>query len=335
MRHRSPPFILLLLLPLVTACADHMTAPGPQQPNPRIAELLRGVPQGGPVAVAEVVGDGHSEFYLARGRTARSEQQNVVAAFRMDFDPANLTFTVRPGGGRATLNAPNTLQMTWRFYCYNWTTNQWVAQQSVRVNRARQRAVANSGGHLGGHSLPAKPVGTWNPSTSGGFISSWVSTITGGIASGDEIVTFETTVQDAGDCQGETVFEALSATRWPGLIELTGLVRAAITSNHSNVYYATPQMAQHALAAHNFHRELTGTSFSITAGALIYGGINDVNNNWGPPHSTHRIGTDLDIDGPGNTPRIFNPQIAAGRRGGFARCEVHNRNHVHCYDIQY
>jgi hypothetical protein len=64
----------------------------------------------------------------------------------------------------------------------------------------------------------------------------------------------------------------------------------------------------------------------------VYGGINDVNRNWAPPHNTHRVGTDVDFDGNADSQRVWDRVILAGQRGGgFARCEVHNRNHVHCY----
>ncbi len=33
-----------------------------------------------------------------------------------------------------------------------------------------------------------------------------------------------------------------------------------------------------------------------TAASTLFGGINDIGNNWAPPHKFHRIGTDVDID---------------------------------------
>ena len=336
MRRRTPPATLIaVLVPLLSACADHLVAPGKPQPNPQIAELLRRAPQDMPVAIAEVKQDDASEFFLARGRLTGPGRSPGEAFMRMDFQESDLAFVIRPGGGRYTLNAPNTRQITWSFYCYDWDTNRWVAQQSVRVNRARQVAIANTGGHGTRHNLDTKPVGRWSPESSTAFASTFTSTITSGIAAGDEVVQFETTVNDAGDCQGEVVFEALSATRWPGLVLMTGLQMAPISSNHTSVYYATPQMAQQAIAANNFYREAAGAAFTVTAAALIYGGINDVRFNWTNPHVTHRVGTDLDIDGSADTPRVWNRLIAAGRRAGFAKCEPHNGNHVHCYAVQY
>ena len=340
MRRRSPSGILfLMLVPLLSACADKMVAPGSPQPDYRVAQLLERAPRG-LVAIAHTIENGRSEYYLARGRVLGSKDDPVTASFRMDFPEADLSFKLNPAGGRYMLNVNPALQVTWSFFCYDFNTNTFIQLNQVRINNAKQEAIAGTGGHLALHSLPAKPVATWAPANSAGaFVRTWTSTVTAGIASGDERVLLPSTVQDPdSDCRGEVQFEASSATRYNGLNPLTGLRLAPITSNHASVYYATSQMQAHATAANRVYRALTApdsANFTVTAAGLIYGGINDVLNNWRNPHVTHRVGTDLDIDGPADNQRVWDRLIAAGRRGGFALCEVHNRNHVHCYDVRY
>ena len=340
MRRRSPPGIIItMLLPMLTACADRLVAPAAPQPDVRIAELLSRAPQMGALAIAHTIENGRSEYYVARGRMLGGNNDAMNASFRMDFPEADLSFRLNPAGGRYMLNVSPSMQITWSFFCYDFGTNTFIQLNQVRINNAKQEAIPNTGGHLGLHSLPAKPVASWAPANSAGaFVRTWTSTVTAGIASGDERVLLPSTVQDPdSDCRGEVQFEASSATRYTGLNLLTGLRLAPITSNHASVYYATSQMQQHAVAANQFYRASTPDSvnFTVTAAALIYGGINDVVNNWRAPHTTHRVGTDLDIDGSSDTPRVWNRLIAAGRRGGFALCEVHNQNHVHCYDTRY
>ncbi|MBI4541195.1 MAG: hypothetical protein HY704_16970, partial [Gemmatimonadetes bacterium] len=107
-------------------------------------------------------------------------------------------------------------------------------------------------------------------------------------------------------------------------------------SNHNSVFYATPAVATRTKATSSFYSQLTGSPFIVTAASLVFGGLNDINFNWRPPHQTHGIGTDVDMDGPADNWRVWQKLIRAGvRGGGFKKCEVHFQNHVHCYALLY
>ena len=324
----------LILCAVFSGCAGDLVTPSPEpKPDASLALRLERYKSSGIVAVSEVVGTGSGIRQYGVMAGAPRADARVPAAFRMDFPESDLQFIVNPAGPH-TGGAPNTITINWSFYCYDFATDQWKQLFQVDILDALQEAIENTGGHGTRHSLPAKPVGRWNPktgTTSGAGI--WTSTFTSGIASGDELITFKTNVRDEGDCKGNVEFYALSATRYRGLQELQGFPFGTITSDHASVFYATATMAGHASAADGFYSAATGgTRFVVTAASLIYGGINDVNRNWTNPHVTHRIGTELDIDGSSDTQPVWDRLMRAGRRGGFARCEVHNRNHVHCYD---
>lgn len=313
---------------VLAGCArDAVTPPGSPVPDANLNTMLARYTSSGLVAVGEIVSPEQdvTEFSVLVA-PPRNDPRTPVGR-RMDFQDSDLAFIVNPAqtGG-------NTITINWSFYCYNFSNDTWVRLNQLDIHDAFQEAQANSGGHGGRHPLPAKPVGTWNPKTGATSGGVFTSTFTAGVASGDELITFKTTVHDPGDCQGPTDFYALSATRFRGLQLLTGHVFGTITSDHASVFYATGALAGHATAANGFYRQAAGASFTVTAASLIYGGINDVNFNWRPPHQLHRVGTDLDIDGSADNQRVWDRLIRAGARGGFRRCEVHNRNHVHCYD---
>lgn len=76
--------------------------------------------------------------------------------------------------------------------------------------------------------------------------------------------------------------------------------------------------------------------FVVTGASVLWGGLYDINRNWRTPHSTHRIGRDVD----------FNADILESRsnrvimerhcsryvfEGVATTCEVHNGNHFHVF----
>lgn len=318
----------------LAGCAGDLVTPKNEPtPDVRLASTLTRYTANGLVAIGEVVGAAGGVKQYGIMAAAPRPNANVAIGRRMDLPVSDLAFIVNPAGPHMG-GVPNTITVNWSFYCYSYTTDRWVRQYQVDIADAFQEALENSGGHGSRHNIDTKPVGRWNPrtgSTSG--TGTFTSTFTSGIAAGDELITFKGTINDAGDCQGPAEFYALSATRYNGLQQLQGFLYGAITSDHPSVFYATPTMAAHAQAADGFYAQITrGPRFVVTAASLVYGGINDVNRNWTNPHVTHRIGTDLDIDGSADNPAVWDRLIRAGHRGGFRRCEVHNRNHVHCYD---
>ncbi len=142
------------------------------------------------------------------------------------------------------------------------------------------------------------------------------------------------------------------ATRWSGLSLITpttDLVLAPISSAHDNVYYVAPGVNEKAQKAGKAYRAATygQNPLIVTAASLIYGGLNDIGNNWSTPHKAHRIGTDVDFVGlygqAGHNPRIFALIQAAGMVAGFiSPCPPHpfpdsveRDTHVHCSTVQY
>ena len=225
------------------------------------------------------------------------------------------------------------------FYCFDFSTGQWTQLLNVTVSDISQQSIAGTGGHGTAHT-GTKPVGHWKPRTGNSQADGrFPSTYTSGIASGDEELDLTFTAHDAGSpCNGLATTNFFNnAVRYRGLTLLTaqdGLTISPISSNHTSIYYATAGAIASAVRAQAFYDSMTNHTdhLRVNAASLVYGGINDVSNNWGPPHRTHRIGTDVDFDGSADTQRIWDRVMLAGTRGGgFRRCEVHNRNHVHCY----
>ncbi|MBI4538356.1 MAG: hypothetical protein HY704_02430, partial [Gemmatimonadetes bacterium] len=222
-------------------------------------------------------------------------RSQAPAGLHMDFAPNDLSFIVNPAGPN-TAAAPNTITVNWRFLCYDFTQGRWVTQLNVTIHDVRQVRFEGTGGHLNQHPIGSKPVGRWTPNAGVTSAGSWQSTYASGVASGDELILFETTVADVGPCQGPATFEAVNGVRFGGLVEIDGIVRGPITSNHNSVFYATPAVATRTKATSSFYRQLTGSPFIVTAASLVFGGLNDINFNWRPPHQTHGIGTDVDMD---------------------------------------
>lgn len=343
---------------LLAACTpDRMTSPGPSPVRiaPEVQRVLDAIDPGerdAPVAVLQAdpgesggaprLSAAHATL-LSPGPAgpARTIDPGVRPSFNLD--ESELSFIVNPSGGRPMLFANSVMKVTFRFFCYDSRSGQWNQLLNVNVNSVTQRAVAGTGGHQTLHSLATKPVGTWSrvsgrTAADGTFLSDY----TAGIASGDEQVRVNWTTLDAGSpCAGMNSLELFnSAVRYRGLVLMAqrdGLVFWAIDSDHNSLAYATQGAANSTYRAQRYYKELTeGTDFlSMNAASLIYGGINDVNNDWQGPHETHRVGTDVDIDGSADTQFVWDQVMLAGTKGGFARCEVHNLNHVHCYHTLY
>jgi hypothetical protein len=330
---------LLVIAGAVGACAtDRAVAPRTGGIKPEISAALERSGATGMVAVAEFATiDGIQAVRIVRRIDDQLINPGRGSGFglrTLDADEQYLAFVVNPSPPN-TGNLPYTITINWSFYCYNYSTNMWQQQFLVTINNAFQKAVANTGGHLSVHSLPAKPIGTWDPhngATSGGVFS---TKYTAKVASGDEEIHFDAVVNDdPSPCKGPVEFLSESATRVRGLVQITSarVTYETITSDHSSVFYATPTSAARIDPTAIFYDSIQHQTMRVNAASLPFGGVNDVNHNWAPPHSLHRVGKDVDIDGSADTQRIWDKLIkAATTGGGFRSCEVHDRNHVHCY----
>lgn len=330
---------LLAVAGAVGACAtDRAVAPRAGEIKPAISAALQHSGATGMAAVAEFATiDGVQTVRVVR----RSDDQLInpgrssgFGLRTLDANEQDLAFVVNPSPPH-TGTLPYTITVNWTFYCYDYGANVWKQQFNVTINDAFQKAIANTGSHLSGHVLTAKPIGRWDPKngqTSGGAFS---TKYTANTASGDEEIHFDTVVKDdPSPCKGPNEFLSASATRVRGLARITSarVTYEAITSDHSTVYFATPTTVGRIDPTAMFYDSIQHQTMRVNAASLEFGGLNDVNHNWASPHTLHRVGTDIDIDGSADTPKIWNKLIkAATTGGGFRSCEVHNQNHVHCY----
>lgn len=114
----------------------------------------------------------------------------------------------------------------------------------------------------------------------------------------------------------------------------------AVTSDHDTVFFAMPAARDATYRAALFYLLVTALDdepgvvpLRVNAASLLFGGLNDVRFDWSTPHSTHRVGTDVDLDGKpgpeGGNWRVWKKVKLASELAGFARCDVHNSNHIH------
>lgn len=329
----------MLAVATVWACGSERPAPlEPAALDPATLQALEQFGVTGPVALARVRRGGATEVPARPLPPAERDPGPPAdplfrAIAQADADPSALFFITNPAGGQAMENAPNQVTVQFTFFCISDRITQLF---DVTVNSLTQEAIDNTGGHRTAHA-GEKPVGTWDPdegqTTS---LGTFTTTYTSQITAGDEFMRLDWTAHDAGsDCEGlSTVSVARIGVRFGGLVRVAGTAELffdVITSDHFDVYFATPRAAARTHnAARNFFAA-SGARMRLNSGSLVFGGIYDIDNNWAQPHRFHRIGTDMDIDGPADTPTIWEQLILAGQTAGFRLCEVHNRNHVHCY----
>jgi hypothetical protein len=246
----------------------------------------------------------------------------------------SLVFITPPKAERYTQNVKSEVPYKLSWSCIVNGVNFGYIQ--AQVTSVTHYAVEGTGGHTGSHDSP-KPHGASEPNEgitdADGF---FVSKYTPGLASGDE--TQEVVWSAIGgppECAGTGGTDVYDhATRVVGLVPQTNsadLVLAPITSHHSSVYYVTDAVRRMTLEAATSYRTNRKVALTITAQSLVYGGINDIHNNWAPSHFAHRLGTDVDMDGPADNPREWKQLMAAGTHAGFKRCQVDFQNHVHCF----
>jgi hypothetical protein len=335
---------------LTAACSSDgrgIAGPAPHQLPAEVLRAAAAMSEDGAAAVAIGADSTGAPIYVVASLLEVGE--DGVEAVIPSGDERNV-FIVNPNGGRNTGNGnpggwnrraipglnPVTGNQGFGFFC----NGQIVP--GVRVDSVVQRdSERPSGGHGSRHVPVSKPYGRWltKSGVSGGDGWFW-SQYEANIASGDERILVYFHNQVAGNpCNGRRLTGI-----WRAAVNVRGLVplRASqnysfgpTTSDHTNIYYMRPEYVGMTERAAAYYRESFGQNLVVTAGSIPFGGIADVSRNWNPPHSTHRIGTDLDIDGSADNARVWQRLILAGQQAGFAHCEPHNRNHVHCYGRRY
>ncbi len=266
----------------------------------------------------------------------------------VDYDSTKLLLTRFPRGPKMH-NADSTIVVGYRVFCFTEFpdgSSQIVQSLNSTIHSIANRAILGTGGHLMAHDT-AKPVGAWNPDSgalpnaAGGWFAAEYTTE---MASGDERLVVQYTPNDT-RCAGirDSLIDT-SAVRVPGLVRVTAgvehLYLDSITSNHDDIFFATPRAHDITeVIARDYYVESpreTGEqdSLKITSISLRYGGLKDNNNDWRPPHRTHRLGTDVDVNGwdPLDA-ELHKVLIKLGQRAGSRLCEPHGDppNHVHCF----
>jgi hypothetical protein len=119
---------------------------------------------------------------------------------------------------------------------------------------------------------------------------------------------------------------------------------AASHPAHDEIFYISAAVEDqvHRVADEYYRQSLQATgaqdSLKITSVSLKYGDLYDFDSTWAPPHETHKLGTDVDINGRTSTsPQQHQVLKRIGESVGWARrCDPHppsaaQKNHVHCY----
>lgn len=328
----------------VAACSEPGTgpaAPGTDVPptDPAVEAAVRAAAPSGPAAVARLHRpEGGPKVEVLEGRSVvpstgpSREAAGAVAAATgpADLPASQLLFVTHPAGGRYVENRPNEVPITWRFFCGQEQLTE------VRVDSTVQRVRENTGGHISGAHVGDKPKGSWEPSSEVVTDGTFEQTYTSEIASGDEDLNlFWTVLEEGSPCEGfEVRTFAPIGVRIPGLVGLSegpDLFFDDITSNHFDVFAVRPDVGSRVGLTAAAYRSITGDRLRVNAASLPFGGLNDVRFDWSPPHQTHRIGTDVDLDSENHSVDLLRIIESLGVAAGFRKCEVHGGNHIHCY----
>lgn len=340
-RSRLPVPVPLLVALGFAACAEPgPVSPSPDEPgaDPAVTAAVRAAAPRGPAAVARLhLPGGGTKIEVLEGRELdeASEPQGddrtlAAATGPADLPPSQLLFVTNPAGGRWVENRPNEVPITWLFFCGQEQLTE------VRVDSTVQRARENTGGHISSAHVGDRPVGSWTPESGVVTDGTFEQTYTSEIASGDETLNlFWTTIEEGSPCEGLTTRTfAPVGVRILGLVELsegTDLFFDDITSNHFSVFAVRPDVGLRVGLAAAAYRAVTSERLRLNAASLPFGGINDVRFDWAPPHQTHRIGTDVDLDSEVHSIDKLRIIESLGEAAGFRKCEIHGGNHIHCY----
>ncbi len=224
------------------------------------------------------------------------------------------------------------------FFAFNSSTGRFEQVLDVEVVELNADPIFCTGGHT--HAVEDKPVTRYEPNH--GITSAdgtFETTANPPNAAGDEIQHI-VWVPREGPSQGDTITSrSLHANRVTPEQPLErvavsgGMVLDGITSDHLDVFYIVPAMQPLLDELNRIMNERHANPLKLNAMSLIYGGINDVANNWAERfHRFHRWGTDADLDRASNPVSMDSIRLLArmGERAGFPRCAAES-DHVHCY----
>jgi hypothetical protein len=294
--------------------------------------------------------------------TAVSDTQDAPSAVQAGAvldspaDSPDPDVVVAPSGLKLRLpiyGTDSTFSGSFNTFCYY--NGSYHMMMDFTVDSLKIMSVANTGGHKDAGHASAKPKG--ESSRYAGHSTSmgeWPFVYSADSTSGDEHLLFYYTIYDSNQpafCRGpKSPFPPfIFAKRWYSftLEQITsrdGLSYPTPTSQHFDINYATPGTAEKTYQVAELYRlnYPTGT-VRLTAATLIFGGLQDVANNWtgehapqGMGHIRHRIGTDVDLNaalGGGGYERlkaIGDACVSAG----FIH-QIDEGNHRHCYDFCY
>ena len=358
---------------VVSSCSgDIVDPPSPPIATDAVSRMAEQAGLDGPIAVAELpdgrflLGSSRAaslfapNYWLVASAPKTSEltgsRQLVLAG--NDSPESNLVLLVEPGPSmipgvaKYSRNPDNTSGVNWTFGCVDPSTGQFFPMDEARVDSTVNEAIDQTGGHdNGAHDITEKPTAEWDPRadivSDGHFSQSY----TADIAAGDEVTDFHYVITDpaapTGCRNNPQVVSFLTAARVRGLVELVAgtehMYFDDITSDHFSVFYVTPgvKAATDNTAALFFQAMSGSDSLRVNAASLIYGGLNDAPTpDWDPPHSSHRLGTDLDFDGATDAQTIHEAVVQAGHDSGFEFCFAEKNSagvadHVHCFHRTY
>ena len=200
-------------------------------------------------------------------------------------------FTVRPSITSSTLGAGvRTLPLV--IICFNVFTGQIINNCTVNISHT---ARASSGGHS--HTAGTRPKGTFQPSTGNTGTSGLPTTYTSPEPCGIIDVTLTGTAPDGTPILPGTFtigvqIDGLVALGAGANYDLVGILPA-----HPDSHYGTPAMNGALVGiADSYAMAFTGVRLAINDMSIVAGGLFDYQGTWAPPHVSHRLGNDADLN---------------------------------------
>jgi hypothetical protein len=199
-------------------------------------------------------------------------------------------FTMRPSVTSSTLGASvQTLPLT--IICFDLFTGAIINNCNVSIT---PKPEAFSGGH--DHDSPARPKGTFQPSSGSTGTGGLSTTYTSPEVSGIIDVNLTGTAPDG---------TPLAPSTFTIGVQIDGLVAlgaganydlVGATANHGNNHNATPTMnATLGNLADSYVAAFPGQRVAYNDMSLPTGGLFDISGAWSKPHTSHRFGNDADF----------------------------------------
>jgi hypothetical protein len=186
------------------------------------------------------------------------------------------------------------------YSCRDTQTGQRLAECFITIDEGQARE--NSGGHHGGHA-ENRPVGRHVPSagwvsrTDGYFRSTYYASEVGGVV--DVALHCNALIAP---CQDGTVAFGVGVSGLEDLGPGQGYILTGAKAPHPSNHWGVPAfIAAIRTVAAQYSNDHPQTPLKFNDISLEYGGIFDVATrsvagySWSPPHSTHRLGTNMDI----------------------------------------